>query len=129
MIVKRAASHRNWVEDRLVYPVTVDRFPPNPLGLHDMSDNGLEWVEDWYDPHYYANSPFHDPQGPDEPSRKNYYGKYTKVLRGQVTANPLWGGVNVLRKFVSPDGVDDFLGYPNLSTARCVVDYPERINK
>ena len=51
-----------------ISPLPVGRFPPNPLDLYAMSDNGLEWVKDWYDPDYYQNSPVNDPQGPEQPS-------------------------------------------------------------
>ena len=37
---------------------------PNPWGLHDVHGNVSEWVWDWYDENYYANSPDVDPQGP-----------------------------------------------------------------
>jgi len=33
---------------RLIDSYPVGLFPPNPLGLFDMSENGLEWVADWY---------------------------------------------------------------------------------
>jgi formylglycine-generating enzyme required for sulfatase activity len=87
-------------------PLPVDRFPPNPLGLYSMSDNGLEWVKDWYDESYYTYSPVNDPQGPDKPVSKDYYGRDTKVARGQAFADPLWGGgVNVHRTPAEPNGM------------------------
>ncbi|MNJ35592.1 Serine/threonine-protein kinase pkn1 [compost metagenome] len=111
-------------------PMPVDRFPPNPLGVFAMSDNGLEWVGDWYDPDYYKNSPVNDPQGPGEPKFKNLASnnKYAKVLRGVDYADPAWGGgVNVQRTYRSPDGyIHGLAGGGVLSinnkTARCVVN-------
>lgn len=111
-------------------PLPVDRFPPNPLGLYAMSDNGLEWVKDWYDENYYQYSPDIDPQGPETPVTKDYYGRDTKVARGQAYANPSWGGgVNVHRTPENPHGYafEHKMIVLGDKTARCVVNSDNRI--
>jgi serine/threonine-protein kinase len=54
---------------------------PNAFGLRDMQGNASEWVQDWYAPDYYANSPSLDPPGPPSGSRR--------MIRGASFFNPL----------------------------------------
>lgn len=73
------------------YPVGV--FPPNPLGLYDISHNNEEWVRDWYAADAYDRKEAVDPQGPPSGQKK--------VMRG-------WGrdslmlGANVWRRPAEP---------------------------
>ncbi|WP_207261442.1 SUMF1/EgtB/PvdO family nonheme iron enzyme [Pseudomonas sp. GW101-3H06] len=129
------AKEMGWKTGTLT-PLPVDRFPPNPLGIYSMSDNGFEWVMDWYDPTYYQRSPLQDPQGPEGPIYKDAISndKYSKVLRGVDYADPQWGGgVTVHRSYKSPDSTEsDFPGKGELlvlgdKTARCVLNLPRPI--
>lgn len=54
----------------------IGRFPPNSAGLYGMSEDSGEWVNDWFDPDYYASSPRKNPSGPVTGTEK--------VLRGSV---------------------------------------------
>jgi formylglycine-generating enzyme required for sulfatase activity len=47
---------------------------PNPWGLYDIYGNVWEWVEDWFDENFYADSPEADPRGPEEGSRRVFRG-------------------------------------------------------
>jgi formylglycine-generating enzyme len=42
----------------------VDAFPPNDLGLHNMTGNVWEWCADWFDPTYYERGETVNPRGP-----------------------------------------------------------------
>ena len=50
------------------------QYPSNGFGLFDMAGNVWEWVQDRYDPNYYASSPARNPAGPPA--------GHMRVLRG-----------------------------------------------
>tara|TARA_R110000850_G_scaffold117818_2_gene234371 strand:+ start:3367 stop:4299 length:933 start_codon:yes stop_codon:yes gene_type:complete len=59
------------VRDTGEYVPVGSRLPPNPLGIYDMADNGMEWVNDWFSETWYRENPeITDPQGPAEGNEK-----------------------------------------------------------
>lgn len=67
-------GQEKWNNHTALVPVGQLKDGKSPYGIYDLAGNVWEWVSDWYDPDYYANSPPQNPKGP-----KN--GKY-RVLRG-----------------------------------------------
>jgi len=103
----------------------VDNYPPSPSGLYGMTDNGREWVMDWYDPEWYTKSPSKDPQGPEKGVIKDEEtGQYLKVLRG--VSDPFPGrpsGLTFSRSYKIPEP-----GFPAGITARCVANEPHPLS-
>jgi formylglycine-generating enzyme required for sulfatase activity len=84
-------------------PTAVGSFAPNALGLYDVSGNVWEWTSDWYDLHYYAESPVDNPTGPAS-------GRY-KVIRGGSWADTETRlGTLYYRNFTAPDTAQPTIG-------------------
>ncbi|WNJ19793.1 formylglycine-generating enzyme family protein [Pontibacter sp. G13] len=90
-------------DDGHVFTAPVGSFPPNALGLYDLTGNVWEWCADWYDSHYYQKSPTYDPKGAtDGPER---------VMRGGSWYNkPNYARVT-FREKSSPSNRSDAIGF------------------
>jgi len=78
------------------YTRVVGSYPPNKLGIHDMTGNANEWVRDWYEKDHYTKMDELNPQGPAEP--KHWQKRYnsdekipSKVRRDWVGAASIPG--------------------------------------
>ena len=78
---------KDWQPKEWNYPETddlnnnVDSWPPNPLGIYALSSGVTEWVNDWYSPDYYTNSPEFNPLGPETGTHR--------VQRGMQSNRPI----------------------------------------
>ena len=75
----------------------VGSFPPNELGLYDMSGNVSEWVLDWYDREYYTKSPVNDPLLGEDHTKRN------RVRRGGYWGDKAWVLRCTFRNFRKPN--------------------------
>ncbi len=76
---------------------------PNGFGLHDMSGNVREWVNDWYSGSYYASSPSTNPPGPatgsDRVLRGGSWSDVTYLLRSSARISNTPGDTDVSSGF------------------------------
>ena len=87
---------------------------PNAWGLHDMQGNVAEWVQDWYSPDYYEDSPAADPKGPEAGPETGSY----RVIRGSCWHNTSENCRAAIRGFDFPVSRFDYVGFRLVRTAR-----------
>src|SRR5574338_136584 len=67
---KHLNYNQRWIGEKTLMPVGSYEAGKSPYGLYDMAGNVWEWVNDWYDAHYYEKSPKKNPRGPDTGIKK-----------------------------------------------------------
>lgn len=73
--------YEDWGTDGFAGLAPVKSYQPNGYGLHDMTGNVWELVQDGFDPGYYAQSPPKNPAGPEKINR-DQAGNAQYVMRG-----------------------------------------------
>lgn len=97
----------------------VGSYPPNPLGLYDMTGNVSEWTQDWFQADYYQHAPHRNPTGPASPVDPNDPRKTVRDWAGR--GDHFGGGGTVFARSGRP------LDAPG-NGFRCVVNSPEPVN-
>ena len=76
---------------------------PNGLGIHDMSGNVWEWVQDRYGSSYYSGSPRDNPKGPSSGTHR--------VARGGGWSAEVESCSATDREYLIPAGGNNYMGF------------------
>jgi formylglycine-generating enzyme required for sulfatase activity len=65
-------ANMHHADDGFKYTAPVGAIPENvsPFGIFDMAGNAWEWIQDWWDPDYYSQSPRDNPKGAETGKRR-----------------------------------------------------------
>ncbi|WP_165857713.1 formylglycine-generating enzyme family protein [Marinobacter sp. JSM 1782161] len=97
----------------------VGSYPPNPVGLYDMTGNVSEWTSDWYAENAYHHMAAKNPQGPDAPTDSEHPQKVVRDWAG--LGEHAGGGDTVFMRGGRPVN-DTNNGF------RCVVNRASQVN-
>ena len=67
---KHLNYNQQWIGEKTLMPVGSYEAGKSPYGIYDMAGNVWEWVNDWYDAHYYEKSPAKNARGPEQGTKK-----------------------------------------------------------
>lgn len=92
-------------DDQIHYTAAVGSFEhdKSPYQIYDMAGNVREWVQDWYDEHYYRRAPNRNPKGPEQGDMK--------TLRGGSWNDSAVSGRTSARMKMFPDYRDTTVGF------------------
>ena len=100
--------------------VDVGLFPPNPLGIYDLSGNGVEWIFDNYQARKEDKTVVVDPTGPATLSYTSVGpAKVTRPLKGVASESGI--GVTVHDRSYAGIQASASLGDTLFTTARCAI--------
>lgn len=97
----------------------VGSYPPNPLGLHDMTGNVSEWTQDWFQEDFYEHAPTKNPSGPATPVDPN---RPQKAVRDWAGRGDHMGGGGTVFARAGRDVDSSGHGF------RCVVNSPKPLH-